>query len=283
MGETTEISWADATFNPWAGCSKVSPACDHCYAEIETKRYGYAEWGPEAERRVTSDAYWLKPHVWNKAAEREGVRRRVFCGSWCDVMEERAGAEGKKLNAQRSRLWSLIQQTPWLDWLLTTKRPQNIRRLVPPDWLRVPEPNVWLITTIESDRYYWRWQALSSIKAVVKGISAEPLLGPLSLGQMTDDYDYPLPDWIICGGESQRGARPMHPAWARSLRNECVALDIPFHFKQWGEHDANMVQIGKKAAGHLLDGQEWRQIPMHPQPPARNRMTGNSRSAIPSA
>src|SRR5215472_850141 len=220
MGEHSAISWTDATFNPWAGCVKVSPACDHCYAESETKRYGFAKWGKEAVRVVMSPAYWRKPHAWNKQAAAAGERRRVFCGSWCDVMEDRPGcteSNGERLEQVRDRLYDLIEATPSLDWLLLTKRPQNFRRFLPAAWLERPRPNVWGMTTVEADEYLWRAQALIETPFVKRGISAEPLLGPIDLRPYLPDID-----WVIVGGESGNYPRAMNPDWARSLRDQCL-------------------------------------------------------------
>lgn len=244
------ISWTDHTFNPWAGCVKVSPGCDNCYAEKENERYGFAKWGKDTPRRVTSDAYWREPIKWNKQAER---RERVFCGSWCDVMEESHTMTTTKesLDSVRERLYELIDRTPNLDWLLLTKRPQNFRRFLPSSWLAEPRPNVWGMTTVESQEYTWRVAELVDTPFAVRGISAEPLLGPVDLSYFLYDDEI---HWVIAGGESQSGARAMRPYWARSLRDQCAQYGVAFHFKQWGEHDSELVHIGKKAAGRLLDG-----------------------------
>lgn len=260
MGEVSGISWTHATFNPWAGCTKVSPACDNCYAEIETHRYKFAEWGPDAVRRTMSAEYWRKPLAWNKQAAEAGERRRVFCGSWCDVMEEndRTTSSGEKLDQLRDRLYDLIEQTENLDWLLLTKRPQNFRRFLPATWLRSPRPNVWGMTTVESQEYVWRAEELAQTPFVTRGISAEPLLGNvdlmpwLAVGKI---------DWVIVGGESQAGARAMRPEYARSLRDQCLQTSVAFHFKQWGEHDHGLVKVGKHNAGRMLDGRLWDEIP----------------------
>lgn len=249
MGETTGISWTHHTFNPWAGCVKVSPACENCYAEIETKRYGFVTWGKDSERRRTSAAYWRKLQAWNTSAKEAGERRRVFVGSWCDIMEDRP-----ELQAIRLDLYLHIEDCPDLDFLLLTKRPQNFRKFLPAQWLTHPLPNVWGMTTVETQDYRWRAEELADTNFAVRGISAEPLLGPLDISGLDVD-------WVIVGGESQAGARPMQIEWARSLRDQCESLGVAFHFKQWGEHDSQLVKIGKKAAGHLLDGREWRQVP----------------------
>lgn len=281
MGANTKIEWCDFTFNPWAGCLKVSPACDFCFAEADTKRYGFCGWGKDAARRVTSASYWRQPLKWNAEADRECVRKRVFCGSWCDVMEDRP-----ELHWERSRLYQLIDRTPYLTWLLLTKRPQNFQRFLPSEWLNTPRPNVWGMTTVESADYKWREKALLDTPFAVRGLSMEPLLGPV-------DVD-PRIDWVITGGESGPHARPSHPDWFRRLRDQCATAGIPYFFKQHGEwtqreaghpdnvpmvrltvlgrngqdlanaEDGNEVwvnRLGKKITGALLDGREWRQVP----------------------
>lgn len=280
MGENTGIEWCHHTFNPWWGCTKVSPACDHCYAETLARRFGYSEtgkhfpiWGKDAERRTMSDAYWLEPLKWNRASKRAGERRTVFCGSMCDVMEDHSPAfpADAWLPELRQRLYLLIEATPHLDWLLLTKRPQNFRRFLPQSWLRSPLPNVWLMTTVESQEYAWRAVELLRTPAAVRGLSCEPLLGPLDLvphlfmpdphGSPADLIPHGALHWVIAGGESGPGARPSHPDWFRLLRDQCERSDTPFFFKQWGDHDQYGQRVMKKAAGAMLDGSEWREVP----------------------
>lgn len=320
MGADTLIEWADHTFNPWIGCTKVSPACDHCYAEtLATGRLGVG-WGPHAERRRTKPSTWNLPLRWNRQAEREGRRFRVFCASLADVFDNQASEDW------RIELWRLIRATPHLDWLLLTKRPQNITKMVPQAvdfgakaWGIGPWPNVWLGTTVENqaeaDR---RIPHLLAVPAAKRFLSCEPLLGPVDLTRArhaSGGWDNWLTgdrhrgqaiwsegrglDWIIAGGESGPKARPSHPDWFRSLRDQCQAAGVPFLFKQWGEwigndqHDAHgrlvcdhwtgsgadgqgglkwwhgtqvggtewSVRLVKKEAGALLDGRKWMEVP----------------------
>jgi protein gp37 len=188
-----------------------------------------------------------------------------------DVFELRS-----ELNPWRAQLWPLIEQTPSLDWLLLTKRPQNIRRMVP--WGGAWPNNVWLGTTAENQKYAdKRIPSILELPAKIRFISAEPLLGPLSIKNWTGI------DWVIAGGESGRGARPTNPDWIRTLRDECRAAGVAFHFKQWGHwapelpHGVTPKQrlqltttesklttlygLGKSAAGRLLDGRTWDQFP----------------------
>lgn len=287
MAENSGIEWTDHTFNPWVGCTKVSPACDNCYAEAWAKRGGNGHlWKPLVQPRRSKT--WRDPIRWNAKAEAEGRRHRVFCASLADVFDNQVDP------AWREDLWALIHDTPHLDWLLLTKRPQNIAKMLPgtdgrgaSDYSRGVWgdgwPNVWLGTTVENhaeaDR---RIPHLLAVPAAVRFLSCEPLLEGVVIRDHWLVRHHPGSariDWVIAGGESGPGARPMHPDWARSLRDQCGAAGVPFFFKQWGEFadfdhigeawnalpdrireqqqflaGKAMVRIGKKAAGRLLDG-----------------------------
>ena len=495
MAENSKIEWTDHTFNPWVGCTKVSPACDNCYAEAWAKRSGQVEWGNHP-RRVTSDSYWRQPIKWNRIAARDGVRRKVFCASLADVFDNQVDPQW------RIDLFALINATPWLDWLLLTKRPQNIAKMVfacaeienvrtnnsrtpipgggscagngdrrdrpnlalekvdwrsvagrqatdamqthtrrhypgegglssvvddggrqdnedvrsstglygeegadssrtdnqprgrdqieqsseqfgigdarrttparadnsesatdrdagrkAPEmhdncgnsegnkatssggsgdqissghvrndtefslvhhdgevveasslevWLRAwlsgsPPNNVWIGCAVENqDEADRRIPHLLAVPAKIKFLSCEPLLGPLDLSciSLRPGYGGPLYapltgkwwgedtgqrdtiSWIIAGGESGPHARPMHPDWARSLRDQCAAVGVSFFMKQWGEWapydrgridsrslnvpgstDTPIQRFGKKLAGAMLDGREHKEFP----------------------
>lgn len=249
MGTDTTIAWTDHTFNPWMGCSKVSPGCDHCYAEALGKRTGRVQWGDEAERVVTSAAYWRNPIKWNVAAEAEGRRHRVFCASLADVFEDR-----DELHAPRIRLLGLIESTPWLDWQLLTKRPENVRRLVMERWNFGAWPcNLWIGTTVEDQqRANERIPELLAIPAVVRFLSCEPLLGPLDLSRWLGRR--PGIDWIICGGESGAGHRPLNLDHARDLRDQAHAAGVAYFFKQVGGRTS-------KAGGDQLDDNTIKEFP----------------------
>src|SRR5271165_362130 len=120
MGQNSSIEWTDHTFNPWWGCTKVSPACQNCYAELWAKRMGHQVWGNRTQRRFFTNNHWNEPLIWNHDARNTKRRRRVFCASMADVFERK-----RELNSWRERLWTLISATPCLDWLLLTKRPEN--------------------------------------------------------------------------------------------------------------------------------------------------------------
>ena len=221
MAENSKIEWTDHTFNPWVGCTKISPACDHCYAEGWAKRTGQsALWA--GDRRRTTDANWRQPLKWNKSAERAGVRARVFCASLADVFDNQVPQDW------RDDLFDLIGKTMHLDWLLLTKRPQNIAKMLPH---RFPMHNVWLGTTVENqDEMAKRRGYLLGVPAAVHFLSCEPLLERVWLPAL-DSYWHSL-DWVICGGESGGSARMMDERWARSLRDECVEMGIAFFMKQ---------------------------------------------------
>jgi protein gp37 len=248
MSENSKIEWTDHTFNPWEGCQKVGPGCDHCYAEARNARFagGTAiNWGPGAPRRRTSPANWRKPLQWNKAhAEffaKHARRQRVFCASLADVFDNEVDP------VWRRDLFDLIELTPNLNWLLLTKRIGNVMRMLKTVGWCAGRDNVWLGATIvnqeEADRDIPK---LLAVPARVRFLSMEPLLGPVDLNlawnndvARWDGVGRNLPlrriDWVIAGGESGHGARPMHPSWPRMLRDQCAAAGVPFLYKQWGE------------------------------------------------
>jgi protein gp37 len=298
MAENSAIEWTDHTFNPWIGCTKVSPGCDHCYAERDMAgRLKVVQWGPHGERVRTKPANWAKPLTWNRRHDeffaQHGRRQRVFCASLADVFDNTVDS------AWRRDLLELIDRTPNLDWLLLTKRIGNVADMLPNGWL-MDHTNVWLGASIvnqaEADRDIPK---LVALHAAVKFLSMEPLLGPVDLrgnlpGERALRWHRPMLnmlDWVIIGGESGPAARPMHPDWARDLRDQCAAVGVPFLFKQWGEwvprgpeslgypivdhvprrritdagdngqdlaaegdNDVWMQRAGKRAAGRQLDG-----------------------------
>jgi protein gp37 len=352
MADRSAIEWCDSTFNPWIGCTKVSPACDHCYAEVSAPaRTNGIPWGPNAPRYRTKPANWNEPRRWNahrfweclecswrgEAKDDNGLafcsrcdcvtplkaaRRRVFCASLADVFDNAVDP------AWRADLFALIHATPNLDWLLLSKRIGNAAAMMnaatgavmddfcgAPTWERSPWPNVWLGATIcnqaEADRDVPK---LLRVPAAVRFLSIEPMLGAINLVAARaiapedrpflqkdsifcdDPHCYrpgrnhyarefncrwglepkglPGVDWVIVGGESGPHARPMHPEWVRSVRDQCAAAGVLFLFKQWGEwlpSDAedqpvyrgehcyiggpwHAYKVGKKTAGRLLDG-----------------------------
>lgn len=319
MAENTKIEWCDHTINWWIGCTKVSPACAHCYAEAMDKRFNREpHWGPDAPRAVRLLPATREAFRYQRRAEREGRRFKVFTNSLSDFFEDRSDLDGARLGAL-----DVIRRTPNLDWLIRTKRPESIvsllRRVVDIcecheslgelhdwifDWI-TPEtttvpPNVWIGTTAEdqacADK---RIPSLLQVPAAVRFLSCEPLLGPINLGLLDCRQGYtPTRDLlhqVIAGGESGAHARPMHPDWVRSLRDQCVEAGVPFLFKQWGEFEdrgrhgpqagdwavwpngngvvlhggqfptsrevAIMRRVGRARAGRLLDGAEHNGFP----------------------
>ncbi len=269
MGETTQIQWCDHTFNPWIGCVKVSPECKHCYAEQSTparrsKARGLPLWGPGSARQYTSDAYWKQPFKWARRAKRDGVRRRVFCASLADVFERRT-----ELDVKRAMLWALIELTPELDYLLVTKRPENVLGMVPERWLRNGfPPNVWIGTTAGTQETAdERIPHLVRIPAAVRFVSVEPLLERVVLDA---DWLYPrckacgrhsargkcceyepdctggtehsaqaqpgLIDWVIVGGESGPNARECRIEWIESIVTRCAQARVACFVKQLGAY-----------------------------------------------
>jgi len=268
MGEYSKIEWTDHTFNPWIGCQHVSPGCDHCYAEkMMDHRYGRVEWGPHGQRKRTSEANWRNPVKWDAEAKsfknEYGHPPRVFCASLADVFDN------KVPSAWRRELFELIEQCRRLDWLLLTKRPQNIAKMLPSDW-GDGYRNVWLGVTAEDQTYFeQRWDVLQKIPAAIRFISYEPAIGPLRLPEHG-----PFPDWLISGGESGGGARPLKPQWVRQVIADCRNRGVaPFH-KQWGSYASNPLvaedgltnaeaerldKYGK--GGGLVDGEFVREFP----------------------
>lgn len=273
MGRHSHIEWTHHTFNPWWGCAKVSPACLNCYAEAWAKRVGCDVWGSKAERRFFGEKHWREPENWNEAAVTKGVRERVFCASMADVFESRAD-----LNPERKKLWNLIEKTPSLDWLLLTKRPQNIAKQVP--WTTDWPKNVWIGTTVENQEWAKkRLPHLLALPAAVRFLSCEPLLGSIDLSPWVGKDEFKPIDWVIAGGESGAKSRPMQPEWARTLRDFCSASGIAFHFKQWGHwipedqlkihrrkakaqpEPPKLIAVGKKESGRILDGKTHDGLP----------------------
>jgi protein gp37 len=327
----TKIEWATHTFNPWIGCTKVSPGCANCYAEIQDafRKWTPDGWGRGKPRRRTSAANWKQPLKWDREAAaakfaHDGEdfnhapyrRPRVFCASLADWLDDEVPV------AWLAALLDLIRCTPHLNWLLLTKRPQSWRSrmeavvamevadgpsgadqcygiALAAAWLNGMRPdNIWIGTTVEDQkRADERIPQVLQIPARVRFLSCEPLLGSVDLGKVPrpaefhgspygwEDWLAQRIHWVICGGESGPKARPMHPKWARSLRDQCKAAGVAFLFKQWGEwvdmtyrtdfwetespnqsrvrslEGATFVRFGKAAAGRLLDGIEHNEFP----------------------
>jgi protein gp37 len=322
MAEQTAISWCDCTANLWIGCQKVSPACDHCYAEdlmgTQGSRLKRVEWGPRGERQFCKLG-WTDIKKWQRRANENrgrdpdlGRRRRIFVNSLSDFFDTHPSVKW------RGDAWHLIRRCPDLIFIILTKRPHLIARYLPPFWDEIAE-RVWLMTTAENQEWANRRvpELLASCyglrQPAVFGVSVEPMLGPVDLetielraheaahndlSRMLGDYirplsgcftDSPRLGWVIVGGESGKHARPMDPAWALALRDQCALARVPFHFKQWGEwapavgtREGDVIyrhphpdypgeatvgigttvrRIGKKEAGRKLRGLEYLEFP----------------------
>lgn len=315
MSDKTGIEWTDATWNPVTGCDRVSPGCDRCYAETFSERWRgtpghYFETGFDVQLRPSKldlPLRWTKP-------------RKVFVNSMSDLFHDKVPDE------YIAQVWAVMAWSPHHTFQILTKRhgrmrslisSREFRSLVDDYWYefgrrydqaskvghpghpydRWPLPNVWLgVSAEDQKRADLRVPALLNTPAVVRFVSCEPLLGPIDLGRIPP-YGDALTDlgvpgttalsWVIVGGESGPGARPMHPDWARSLRDQCVNAGVPFLFKQWGEYvphfpldgrdpdvwiegpsefpdmisKTGMWRVGKKRAGRELDGRTWDQYP----------------------
>lgn len=219
MAENSKIEWTTHTFNPWIGCTKVSPACDDCYADVLSSRYGWAKWGTGEPRHRTSEATWRYPITWDRKAQAAGQRPYVFCASLADVFDNEVDPQW------RADLFSVIRKTPNLIWLLLTKRIGNVRKMVD-----VMPRNVAVGATLANQEEYDRDRMkLADVKREFKPVftfaSIEPMLGPVII-------DCNAPDWIICGGESGRSPREMDPQWARDLRDQAARFNRAFFMKQ---------------------------------------------------
>lgn len=238
MAEGSKIAWTDHTFNPWMGCQKVSPGCKHCYADTLTSgRMGLDVFGAVHKRQRTKGPWKtvarLHRQAEHDATTGEGLGRphRVFCASLADVFEDAPGP-----NEWRDDVWELIRECPFFDWQLLTKRPENIAAMLPDDWGE-GYPNVWLGTSIEDRRVVDRARVLAAVPAAVRFISYEPAIGPVFA--TVDETRWQTPElsldgihWLICGGESGPGHRPMRLEWAKAACHAALEAQIAFFFKQ---------------------------------------------------
>jgi len=282
VGDNSKIEWTDATWNPWQGCTKVSPGCDHCYAEAMWKRLG----------RDFSKVVRSAPGTFNLPLRLQDKVSRgemtgpiyVFTCSVSDFFHEAVPT------AWREEAWAIMQRTPGITYQVLTKRPKrayqwwigsNVLGWDAHPW----PPNVWLGTSVESQDQAKRLDWLAQVPAPVLFASCEPLLGPLDIGRWVTHPTLFHLDWIIVGGESGPHARPMHPDWARSLRDQCQEAGVPYFFKQWGEFhpvenagsqvypfrvvtvgDQDMGRVGRQKAGRELDGHTWDEMPEREAP-----------------
>jgi len=282
---TTKISWALHTNNGWIGCHKIALECAHCYAcDIDSFWYGGRNWGIDAERHRTSPATWAKALKWELDALQRGQSQNVFCMSMGDVFEERA-----ELDAWRKDLFFLIESCPHLNWLLLTKRSQLITRMVPPSWLMQWPKHVVAGVSAGHESTLWQIANLLEVPAGMRFVSVEPLLSPIDLSpylSQREEDGSPKTKFVMCGGESGRGARPTHIDWVRKVRDQCLKYGVAFHYKQHGcwIHESQVpgagltrlpssaksvhtwpdgtksYRVNVKLAGHKLDGVEYQAV-----------------------
>lgn len=247
----TKISWTHYTFNPWWGCSRISPGCVNCYADSTASRWGHNDlWRRAGPRRKLSDRHWGTPLKWERDAAAGDPRRLVFCASMADVFERHPNPEIAAMQAgERARLWALIQRTPHLTWQLLTKRIENVPELVPwgDDW----PTNVWLGVSVEDQRRAdERLPQINAIRARVLFASVEPMLERVDLTPWLAQPGRPGLHAALVGGESDAKARPFDLDWARDLRDQVARSDTKFFFKQLGTQTAR--QLGVRGKGENL-------------------------------
>lgn len=282
MGKNSKIEWCHHTVNFWWGCEKVSPACTHCYAELLAKLFsrGKATWGKTGAR-------WIRYNAFGEALKLEGVSKkagggqRIFVNSMSDTFED-----NPLLENQCGAMLLYLKGLPVANWLLLTKRPENVMRMMPEIWRTNWPAHIWIGTTVENQEMAdKRIPELLKIPAKVRFLSCEPLLGPLDLSSFLSPlhWEYQVSEdecehrsdcpcggtgqmpleihWVICGGESGHHARPMNPSWAFSLRDQCNAADVPFFFKQVGEWVSSADPAYGKVKGKIAhirsDGSFW--------------------------
>ncbi len=240
MAANSNIEWTEATWNPVTGCDKVSPGCAHCYAETFAERFRGVPGHPYEhgfdlmlrEERLELPLAWKQPKM-------------IFVNSMSDLFHEAVPVDFIQ------RVFSTMERAHWHQFQVLTKRSVRLRELA----IALPwPPNVWTGVSVENQRWTRRIDDLRAVPAAVRFLSVEPLLGPLRL-------NLEGVDWVIVGGESGPGARPMRADWARSVRDQCLAAGVAFFFKQWGAHDEAGTRVGKGRAGRTLDGRTWDQFP----------------------
>ena len=289
----TAIEWATKVWNPTTGCDRVTPGCDHCYALTMAKRLkgmGSTKYQTDGDPRTSGPGFGLAIHEdtlgiplgWRKP-------QRIFVNSMSDLFHADVPDEFI------ARVWAVMASAPRHTFQVLTKRHGRMRSLLSSEefrlavqrriphagaspyaaayWKTWPLPNVWLGVSVEDQkRADLRIPALLDTPAAVRWLSCEPLLGSVDLDTQPwrpIGRDLPQIDWVVVGGESGPGARPMHPAWARTLRDQCQVAGIPFLFKQWGEYapipqvtGPDLIErVGKRAAGRVLDGRTWDEYP----------------------
>jgi protein gp37 len=245
LSDHSAIEWTDATWNPVTGCNKVSAGCKHCYAETFSERFRGVPGHPFEQGfdlrlwpgRIELPLRWRTP-------------RRIFVNSMSDLFHERVP------DAFIESIFATMRLASWHRFQVLTKRPERMARFLSAraeceGELRDTHPNVWVGTSIETQRYIGRAEIVASIPASVRFLSCEPLLGALELTNVVGPTGV---NWVIVGGESGHGARPMDPDWVRAIRDQCRTARVAFFFKQWGG-------VRKHATGRTLDRRTWNEMP----------------------
>lgn len=240
VSDKSAIEWTEATWNPVTGCSEVSPGCAHCYAKTFAERFRGVPGHPYERgfdlllrpERIDQPLHWKRP-------------RLIFVNSMSDLFHEDVPDDFIK------SVFRVMAQADWHTFQVLTKRSDRLARIADElDWAA----NIWMGVSVENQRWTTRIDDLRRVPAAVRFLSCEPLLGPLSL-------DLAEIQWVITGGESGHGARPMKPEWVRAIRDQCAASGVAFFFKQWGAYDERGIRLGKHASGRMLDGRTWGEMP----------------------
>ena len=234
MAIHSKIEWTNATWNPIRGCTKISPGCKHCYAERFAERFRGVKNHPFEQgfdlrfvpEKLDDPLRWRKP-------------QRVFVNSMSDLFHEDVPLD------YIQRVFAVMNQASWHEYQVLTKRAERLEAIAPDlPWA----PHIWMGVSVENRDYLWRVEHLRRTRAMIKFLSVEPLLGPLGM------LDLSGIDWVIVGGESGPGARPLHAEWVTAIRDQCVQAGVAFFFKQWGG-------VQKKRHGRELEGRTWDEIP----------------------
>lgn len=238
MADETTIPYCDYTWSPWWGCTKISAGCANCYADRLSRRWhsGQGFWGDSNPRKMMSLAHWKNPHNWNNRARRTGTRRRVLV-SMCDPFEDRLD-----LTDARRKFFTLIEGTAWLDWLVLTKRPQNIQAMVPKWWASSWPANVWIGTSIENQKTAdERIGHLQAVPSLIRWLSIEPALELIDFTYWIDldrseGRNGKFIEWAVIGGESGPSARKCAVEWIRGMKQQLQAAGVPVYVKQLGAY-----------------------------------------------
>ena len=247
MSQLSSIEWTDSTWNPVTGCTKISPGCKNCYAEKFAERWRgipghHYEQGFDLKlwpERLTLPLVWKEP-------------RMIFVNSMSDLFHKDVPDDFIR------RVFKVMTEASHHVFQVLTKRPERMMEWTRERYVAEKLPkNIWLGTSVEKQDYTKRISFLQKTHAQVRFLSIEPLLGPMKL----NETNYQGIHWVIVGGESGPGARPMNPEWARGIREQCKRYAVAFFFKQWGAFNEEGERVGKKSSGRVLDGKTWNQMP----------------------